>query len=84
MKKLEREAGENDASFVASRQKHKKRKRTWDALQNQLEDAIKLDPAYPPIKTEIDKAEAAVKSAQAQYDAAVKSGSNRPRPPVRR
>jgi len=84
MKKLERESGENDAAFVAARQKHKEAQTAWDALQNQLEDAIKLDPAYPSIKTEIDKAEAAVKSAQAQYDAAVKSAGATHRSPVRR
>jgi len=80
MKKMEREAGENDAGYVAARQKEKEAQTAWDAMQNQLEDAVKLDPAYPPIKTQIDQAEAAVKTAETQYEAAVKAAAaNHPR-----
>ena len=44
-------------------------------MQSQLDEAVKLDPAYPPIGQQIDTAEAAVKTAQDQL-AALQKGNH--------
>jgi chromosome segregation ATPase len=80
LKKMQHEADESDATFVAARQKLKEAQDAWDALQSQLDDAMKVDPAYPPVKTEIDQAEAGVKSAQEAYASATKTTPRTPAP----
>lgn len=74
--KIEKKAQEDDTRYVASRLKYKEAAEQWETVQSQLEDAVKLDPAYPAAGKAVDDAEAAVKQAQDQYNAAVRAQAN--------
>lgn len=72
MKKMEREGEQNDARLIAARQKVKDAEAAWDALQPQVDEAMKQDPAYPAAQQALDQADQALQAAKDQYAAAQK------------
>ena len=85
IKKMEKDAQENDTRYVAARLKYKEAEEQWENLQGQVDDAVKLDPGYPAAQQGVQKAEEALKQAQDQYNGAVKAQQNsHPAPAPRR
>ena len=54
---MQKSAEDNDPSLLDLRQKLQDAKATWDALELQVDEAVKLDPAYPAAETNVTQAE---------------------------
>ncbi len=73
IKKMERDAEQNDASFLSAKQKYTEARQTWDNLQAQVDDALKLDPEYAPAEQAVTQAETNYKTARDAMAAASRS-----------
>jgi hypothetical protein len=70
---MQKNVGENDTAYQASKQKYMDAKAAYDALQTQVDDAVKLDPDYAPAQTAVESADAALKTAREALAAANKA-----------
>jgi hypothetical protein len=85
MKAMEKEAMEADSNYATLKQKNTDALAAWTALETQVDDAVKLDPAYGPAEKAVEQAEAALKqandslaqAAKAQRDAAAAASKAR-------
>lgn len=73
MKKMEKDVEDADPNYAVLKQKYDDARAAWDAMQMEVDAAVKLDPAYPAAQQAVDQAEAAYKQAREQLAAAAKS-----------
>lgn len=60
MRKLEAQLVQEDPALTASKEKLAEAKKTWEALQEELTEAVKQDPDYQALELEMETAQAAV------------------------
>ena len=61
---MQKSAEDNDPTIVDLRQKMLDTRAAWDALQAQVDEAVKLDPGYSQAQTAVEQAEAQLKQAR--------------------
>lgn len=73
MKKMESEALDNNAEYGAAKQKLADARAAWEALEPQVDDAVKIDPEYPATQQNIESAQQAYDQAKEQLASAAKA-----------
>jgi chromosome segregation ATPase len=73
LKKMKKDALEEDSKVVAARQKYNDAVAAYEALQVQVDDAVKLDPEYPAAEQALAAAEERMKQTRESIAASAKA-----------
>lgn len=73
LEKLKRQTMDDDSTYLAAKQKLDEAKQQWDALQTQVDQAVKSDPEYAAAQQQVDQADQQYTQARLQLAQARKA-----------